>query len=448
MSIKLSSKESFERIAGVLLGASTADHTLVSFSDGRSSTLRFANNQVAQHVSVDDRSVSVQVAFDQKVGRASTNRLDAASLQQMVRQAEAIARLAPPDPEYLPPLEPQQYPDIATYYRETAQVSPEELARRTKPVIAKCEARDLYGAGIMTASAEAVGVAASSGLFAYEKRSEARFSLTATSRTDTGHSEADSSGWTFNAHRDIDKLDIARRADVAVHKALTSKNPREVEPGYHTVILEPAAVAGVFGPVIWSLFAKSYHKGTSPLTGKLNSQVLDSRLTVTSDPTHPDLLGNRFGRDGMAAAPTTWFDGGVLKNLYYDRFTAQEHGVKPTPPGGGQILRFDGPQVANLDELIAGTQRGILITNFWYIRYVNPTDLTLTGMTRDGTFLIENGKITTGVKNFRFHESPLRAFAAVEAATAPTECITIERGKMLLPALRLPKFHLSSVTKF
>ncbi|MFQ5489371.1 MAG: TldD/PmbA family protein [Phycisphaerae bacterium] len=448
MSIKLSSKEAFERVAGVVLGASTADHTRVNFSDGRSSTLRFANNQVAQHVSVDDRRISVQVAFDQKVGRATTNRIDAQSLKQVVRQAERIARLAPADPEYMPPLESQQYLDIATYHDLTAQADPGELARRTKPVVEKCEARNLYGAGIMTASADAVGVAASSGLFAYEKRSEARFSVTATSRSQTGHSEADSSGWTFNAHRDIDKLDVARRADIAVDKALTSRNPREVEAGYHTVILEPAAVAGVFGPVAWSLFAKSYHKGTSALSGKLGTQVLDSRLSVVSDPTHPDLLGNRFGRDGMAAAPTTWFDRGVLKNLYYDRFTAKEHGASPTPPGGGQILRFNGPQVANLDELIAGTQRGILITNFWYIRYVNPTDLTLTGMTRDGTFLIENGKIAGGVKNFRFHESPLRAFASVKAATAPAESITIERGKMLLPAVRLPKFNLSSVTKF
>ena len=128
--------------------------------------------------------------------------------------------------------------------------------------------------------------------------------------------------------------------------------------------------------------------------------------------------------------------------------TAKQHGVEPTPPGRASMMRFTGSTVGSLADLIAGTQRGILVTNFWYIRYVNPTDLTLTGMTRDGTFLIEDGKVTTGVKNFRFHESPLRAFLTVDAATAPMECITNERGKMMLPAVRLPKFRLSSVTKF
>ncbi|MCP5109963.1 MAG: TldD/PmbA family protein [bacterium] len=291
-------------------------------------------------------------------------------------------------------------------------------------------------------------MATSAGLFGHERRSEARFSLTATSREEAGHSESDSSGWTFNAHRDIDNLGITERTHIAVEKALTSKAPREVEPGLQTVVLEPSAVAGVFGPFFWSTSAKDYHKGNSPLTGKLGSQILDSRLTVMSDPAHSDMLGSRFGGDGMAARPTTWVKNGVLKNLHYDRFTAKQHGVEPTPPGRGSMMRFSGSTAGDLAELIAGTQRGILITNFWYIRYVNPTDLTLTGMTRDGTFLIEDGKVTTGVKNFRFHESPLRALLTVDAATEPMECITNERGKMMLPAVRLPKFHLSSVTKF
>lgn len=448
MSIKLSDQNAFRHIAEVVLGASSADHTIVNFSDGRSSTLRLANNQVAQNVSVDSCSVAVQVAFDQQVGRASTNRLDVESLTRAVQQAERIARVTPADPEYMPPLGPQEYLDFDTYHDKTADVSPVDMARLVQPVVQACADNKLYGAGILTASASSNGVATSAGLFGYERRSEARFSLTATHREETGYSESDSSGWAFNAHRNIDRLGITERTRIAVEKALTSQEPREVEPGYHTVVLEPSAVAGVFGPFFWSTSAKNYHKGNSPLIGKLGSRILDSRLTVFSNPAHPDMLGTRFSGGGMAARPTIWVENGVLKNLYYDRFTAKKHGVEPTPPGGASMMRFTGATAGSLAELIAGTQRGILITNFWYIRYVNPTDLTLTGMTRDGTFLIEDGKVTTGVKNFRFHESPLRAFLTVDAATEPMECITNERGKMMLPAVRLPRFHLSSVTKF
>ena len=448
MSIKLTSRDEFRRIADTILRTSKADDTVVNFSDSRSSTLRFANNQVVQNVSVYQTSVSIEVAFGQQVGQASTNRLDAESIEQTVRQAERIAKITPADPESLPPLPPQEYLDIRTFYEGTAAASPMDMAHRVKPAIDQCEAKGLYGAGILTLTASAVGVAASSGLSAYEQRTDARFSLTATSREEGGHSESDSSGWTYNAHRDIDALDIERRTSVAVDKALSSRNPTEVEPGFHTVVLEPAAVAGIFGPFFWSTSAKNYYKGTSSLVGKLNTELFDPRLTITSDPRKRDLLGTRFGGNGMASAPITWVKDGVLTNLWYDRFTAKEHNVRPTPPGGGQIMHFNGPQAASIDELIAGTERGILITNFWYIRSVNPTDLTLTGMTRDGTFLIENGRVTSGLKNFRFHESPLRAFKTVAAATAPMESITLERGKMLLPAVRLPKFHLSSVTKF
>jgi len=397
---------------------------------------------------VDTRSVSVEAAFGQQVGRASTNRLDADALRETLAKAERIARLAPADPEYLPPLPPQQYLDVPTFRESTARSNPTDLARLTQPVVKSCAAAGLFGAGIASTSVSAVGVAASSGLRAFEQRTEAEFSLTATARAAEGHGDNDSSGWVYNSHRDIEHLDVAGMTARAIDKAVRSREPRTLEPGYHTVILEPAAVAGVFGPLLWAISAKDYYKGNSALAGKLDSQILDTRLNVTADPTEADLLGTRFNGEGLAARPITWVQGGVLKNLYYDRFTAKEHGVEPTPPGGGSILRFAGPLAADVDELIRGTQRGVLITNFWYIRSVNPNDLTLTGMTRDGTFLIEDGKVVSGLRNFRFHESPLRAFAEVAAATSPLEAITLERGKMLLPAVRLPRFHLSSATQF
>lgn len=440
MGAQLASESTFRRIADTLLSASTADDTFVSFWDSESTTLRFANDQVVQHVSVRAPSVSARVAFGRKVGSATTNRLDKHSLLEMLSKAERIAKVAPDDPEYLPPLPKQRYADLPTFRDATAKASPMDLARRTKPVIDKCVQNGLVAAGIMTNSVSANGIAASTGLFGYEQSTEAKFSLTATGD--------DSSGWTLNAHRDINALEVGPRTNLAIDKAIKSRKPREVPAGHYPVILEPAAVAGVFGPIFWSTDAKSYYKGNSPFVGKLGSVILDTRLSLRADPGHRDLLGSRFNRSGLPSKPMDWIDNGVLKQLYYDRFTAKEHGVDPTPRPSAVILSFDGPRAESIDDLIAKTERAILVTNFWYIRSVDRADITVTGMTRDGTFLVEDGKIVSGLRNFRFHDSPLRCFAQVDAATEPLEAITLERGKMLLPAVRLPDFHLSSVTKF
>lgn len=440
MSTKLASERTFRRVADVILSASKGDDTFVSFRDSQSSTLRFANDQVVQHVSVRAPSLSVRVAFGKRVGSASTNRMDVASLKETLRKAETIAHLTPQDPEYLSPLGKQRYVKIPSFDNSTASATPMDLAKRTKPVIDACMRDGLVAAGIMTGSVTAKGLAASSGLFGYEQSTDSRFSLTATGE--------DSSGWTYNAHRDIDRLDVARRTRNAVQKALMSKAPREVPAGHYPVILEPSAVAGIFGPFFWQLSAKNYHKGNSAFVDKLGSVVLDTRLSVESDPTHSDLLGSKFGGDGLPTSKQSWVVNGVLKQLYYDRFTAKEHGEQQTPWPGSPIMTFDGPTVSSIDELVANTERAILITNFWYIRSVNPRDITVTGMTRDGTFMVENGKIAYGLKNFRFHDSPIRCLRQVDAATKPLQAITLERGKMLLPALKLPDFYLSSVTKF
>lgn len=436
----LNSHDAFKKIADAVLSAAKADHTSVSLSDSRSATTRFANNQVTQNVSVRRSSVTVHAAFGQQVGAYRTTRLDPAGLREAVERAEAIAWVSPPDPEYLPPLPKQSYLKIDTFCDSTAGLDPTRSAELIRPVIARCEENGLNGAGIVEYTASAVGLAASTGLMAFEHRTDAEFSLTATGQ--------DSSGWVLNAHRDIDLLDIERLAGRAIAKALASRNPRQVEPGRYTVLLEPAAVAGFSGPLLWSTSAKSYEKGNSPYIGKLGTQVIDSRLTIRTDPQHPSLLGAAFDRQGLPRRPSVWFDKGVLKQLWYDRFTAKKAGVEPTPFPAAVVMEPAAPVAGSVDELIAQTDRGILVTNFWYIRSVNPKDMTITGMTRDGTFLIEGGKIACGVRNFRFHDSPLRALANIDAATAPADAMSMERGKSLLPALKLPDFNFSSVTRF
>lgn len=214
------------------------------------------------------------------------------------------------------------------------------------------------------------------------------------------------------------------------------------------MILEPAAVAGLWAWLIRSLDAKSYLKGTSAFAGQLGRAIVDDRLTLQNSPDRAELLGEGFSADGLPSTESVWIDHGILKQLAYDRFTAKQRGVTTIPTLEAPVLSVDGVSVATIHDLVKKAERAILVTNFWYIRPVNLRDLMLTGMTRDGTFLIENGEITSAVNNFRFHESLPTAFQRVDLWTAPMEAVNAETGKMLVPALSLPQFSFSSVTRF
>lgn len=440
MSEQLLTRGEFERIANLAIKAATAEHTFVSLSDSTGGTTRFANNQITQNVNSRRLSFSTSVAFGKQRGSASTTDLSDESVKECVRRAEASARLVPEDPEYLPPLPPQVYPILASLRSETARCGPARRATEAGRAIRQCREAGLQAAGIVSAYASAEGVAASSGLLAFEQRSSAQFSLTATGE--------DSSGWVNDQNRSIDDLRVDDRTRVAIDKALRSAKPREAPAGRYTVILEPAAVAGLLGALLWPLNAKGYYKGTSALAGKLGQRIMDARLSLQNRPDHPALLGDAFDGSGLPSDSRTWIDHGVLRQLNYDRFTAQQHNTSPSYAPDALHLSGENPSGESVDDLIRTTQRGILVTNFWYIRSVNATDLTLTGMTRDGTFMIEDGQISGGLINFRWHDSPLRVFDAVDEFTTPLDAITMERDKMLLPAMRVRDFNFSSVTRF
>ncbi|RMF85501.1 MAG: hypothetical protein D6744_01300 [Planctomycetota bacterium] len=430
----------FERVAEIALGATSADDVFVALRARRGGTTRFANNQITQNVNTQRATLAVSVAFGKRSGRATTTELTAPAIRDCVARAEAIARVAPDDPEYLPPLPPQQYPVLPTHRHETAAAGPERLRAGAAIAIDKCDAAQLNAAGIISAYESVVGLAANTGLRAFERRTTSEFSLTATG--------ADSSGWVRNQRRSIDDLDVETLTDTAIRKAQLSAHPREIPAGKMRVILEPAAVCGFVGPLWWSLDARRYFRQTSAVAGKLGQRIIDSRLSMRNAPHHPALLGNSFNGFGLPTDSHTWIEHGVLGRLNYDRFTAKEHGQPPSYSPDAILLEGDQPAADSVEELIAQTDRAVLVTNFWYIRSVNPRDLTHTGMTRDGTFLVEGGAIVAGLVNFRWHESPLRALNTLEAFTPPGDAITMERPKMLLPALRLGEFNFSSVTKF
>ena len=437
---KMTGREEFRFLADLVLTRSSGDETILTLHDVHSGTARFANNQVVQNVDQRRGTLAVTVAFGRRHGTASTTDFTAGSIQETLARAERIAAVSPEDPEYLPPPEPFPFVARETARPETMVAGPARRLEYANEAIGHCRMENLMAAGVVSTSVSSVGIAAHNGLFGYEVRADARFSLTVQA--------GDATGWSAAAHRSVDHLKIQERTLAAIAKAKRSREPIELPAGPYPVILEPAAVAGLWTWLMWSFDAKSYDKGTSPFAGKLGTQIVDDRLTLSNAPGHADLLGVGLTAEGLPSMPSTWIDHGLLTQLAHDRFTAKTYGVQDIPTLEAPVLSYDGETCGTVQDLIKRTDRAILVTNFWYIRTVNATDLTLTGMTRDGTFLVEKGEIVSAIKNFRFHDSPLRAFQRIDAATGSMEAVTAESGKMLAPAMVLPEFNFSSVTRF
>ncbi len=437
---KMTSRDEFRFLSDLVLTRSSADYTTVRLRDHHTGTTRFANNQVVQNVDTRRGTLAVTVAFGGRQGMASTTDFTAGAIQDTLTRAERIARVSPVDPEYLPPPDPYEFSAWETAKPETVAAGPSRRLEYANEAIGQCRMENLMAAGLVASGVTAVGIAASNGLFGYELRGDARFSLTVQA--------GDATGWSAATHRSIDHLKIQERTLSAIAKAKQGREVRELPPGRYPVILEPAAVAGLWSSLLWCLDAKSYRKGTSPFAGQLGHRIVDERLTFSNHPEHGDLLGQGFTEEGLPSTRSVWIEYGVLKQLAYDRYTAKLDGVETIPTLEAPVLTIRGFAEQSIRDLIKRTERAILVTNFWYIRPVNLRDLLLTGMTRDGTFLVENGEIVSAIKNFRFHESPLQAFQRLSAWTSPMEAVNAEAGKMLVPGVVLPHFHFSSVTRF
>lgn len=437
---RMTSREEFRFLVDLVLKRSSSDDTVVCLHDQHVGTTRFANNQIVQNVNTRRGTLTVAVAFGKRHGTASTTDFTAGSVQETLARAERIARVSPDDPEYLSPPPPNLFATRPTARPETTAAGPTRRLEYANEAIGQCRMENMMAAGIVASATASVGIGACNDLFAYEERTDARFSLTVQA--------GDATGWSAAAHRSIDHLKIQERTLAAINKAKLGRDVRELSPGRYPVILEPAAVAGLWNALLWSLDAKSYEKGTSPFANKLGQRIVDERLTLQNMPGHPDLFGAGFTSEGLPSEAVVWIDRGVLRQLSYDRYTAAKRGIRSIPTLEAPSLSLGGAARDKVQDLIKSVDRAILVTNFWYIRSVNPMDLTLTGMTRDGTFLVEKGEIVAAVKNFRFHDSPLRAFQHVDAWTVPLEAVTSETGKMLVPAVVLPEFRFSSATRF
>ncbi len=439
-------------IAGKALKAATVPEVEISLSHDRHGFLRFARNapttsgltltgQANVTAWKGKRKASVAGAVDLANPKSAVD-----ELKRLVVQAERLAAISPEDREYLPLLGPQKYLEVNAYDPETAEMTAAKRAQHVADAIHVANERKVVGAGLFEQRGSEQAIANSAGLFAYHRGSVATFSITARTPDDRG------SGYTAVSSSRISGLDFKETAAMAAHKAVESRNGREIKPEDYPTILEPQAVADLIGNTMRGIVdARRADEGRSVFSGpdgktRIGERIFDPRVTVYTDPANRTIPSQPFNEDGFPIRPADFIRDGMLKNLTYSRYWA-ERSKKQAGPFLNNLI-MDGTD-APLSKLIENTERGVLVTRLWYIRPVDPQQALYTGLTRDGLFWIEDGKIRHPLKNFRFNESPYRLLGDVAEIGQVLPVVAGERYgdfRMMLPALRLKSFRFTSIS--
>ncbi|WP_375417828.1 TldD/PmbA family protein [uncultured Hymenobacter sp.] len=437
------SKDDAQTILKKVLSFSTADECEATLNGRTGGNVRSARNTFSTAGALDNVSLAVESRFGKRSGVATCNEFDEATLRRCVQRAEEIARLAPESPEYMPLLGAQQYQDGGkAFAASTAAIDPDYRARQMSASTSLCDQRKVSSAAFLEDQAGFVAKRNSKGLEAYQPYSNVEFSVTVRTPDGTG------SGYAAADYTDAAKFDAARLTKVAADKAASSVKARAIEPGKYTVIMEPNALVSnvdtsLMAALMQSLDARSADEGRSFLSKKgggnrKGEKLFDERVTIYSDPFNAEIPDLVFANDGRPQKRTTWIEKGVVKNLYSSRFWAQKASIPDLPPPNGWIMEGGTQSTA---DLIKGTAKGILVTRLWYIRPVDPQTLLYTGLTRDGTFYIENGAIKFPVKNFRFNESPVIMLNNLEAIGRP-----VRLAGNLVPPLKIRDFTFTSLS--
>ena len=426
-----------------VVALSTADECTATLSGSTSGNIRFALNNVSTSGIVDDVQLAVQVAFGKRVGTATVNEFDDASLERVVRRAEDLARLAPENPEFMPAIGRQTYRPTGTFSEATAAITPAFRAQVASASIAPCKEAGLVAAGFLEDSHGFVAIANSNGNFGYQTTTSADY--TCTVRTEDGMG----SGWVGSNVTDIAQFDVARNVSVAMRKARDSAEAKALEPGKYTVILEPHAAAGLVSFMMSFFDARQADEGRSFLSkagggNKLGEQVFDPRVNMWTDPWDDDVPVLPWDGSGLPRERRPIIEEGRIANLNYSRYWAQQQGKPETAMPGNLIMAGGTKSTA---DLVRETQRGILVTRTWYIRMVDPQTVLLTGLTRDGTFYIENGQVRHPVKNFRFNESPVIMLNNIDELGRPVRVTGGGGGfTLMIPPMRLRDFTFTSLS--
>ena len=437
-----------------VLALSKADECSVGLSGARRGNVRFARNAVSTSGGSDTLSLGITASFGPKSGFATINEFDDASLARAVRSAEELARLSPDDPEHIEVAGPQKYLEPVSFFQSTASLTQQDRVNATAASLKICRDQKLTAAGYLADGAMFSSIANSRGLFGYQRSTQVDFTVTA--RTEDGRG----SGYGIADFDDFKQLDTAAITQVAARKSVLSQGARAIEPGKYTVILEPAAAATLIGNMRFAMNARSTDEGRTFLSKagggtRVGEKLMDERVHIYTDPMNAQLPGAKWSAGGTAQKRHDLIEGGVVRNVLYSRYWARKQGLSEdkVPLGGGGGgggggrggeggggLIMDGTNTS-LEDLIKGVKRGVLVTNLWYIRAVDPQTLLYTGLTRDGTFYVENGEIKYPVKNFRFNESPVIMLNNLEALGRQTRV-----NNNLIPSMVIRDFTFSSLS--
>jgi len=430
-----------------ILEYSRADQTEVFYSEGDTALTRFANNYIHQNVAERDANVSVRVVIGKKIGTASTNKLDETSVKLVVDKAIEIAQTQPENPQFVSLPEAASYVDIDTFVPRTAEFSPIQRAEAVKIIVDEAQKKGVVASGAYSTSANELVIANSLGLFAEKKQTIASVNLVVTG--DNG-----ASGYSSFITRDVADIDPKSLVVEAMEKCLKSFEPISIEPGDYTVILEPYAVGNLLSFLAYLGFgALSVQEGRSFMCDKIGKQIAGENITIWDDALNPAGLTSPFDYEGVPKEKVMLIENGIAKGVVYDSYTAGIEGIKSTGHGLPAPNSF-GPVPLNMfmkegdssiEEMIASTQRGVYVTRFHYTNVVEPMTTTITGLTRDGTFLIENGKITKAVKNLRFTNSVLDALSKVSLISKETKLVE-GFGDDRVPAIKVDSFTFSGTT--
>jgi PmbA protein len=409
---------------------------------------RFANNTIHQHVAEHGTTVSLRTVVDGRTARVTTNRIDEDALRNALESATSLAASQPKDPGLLPLLGKQKYRPVSRFSPQTAALSAEARARAVKSACALAENKGQVAAGIFSSGQSQSVLANSRGLFAAHRQTQAEFSVTMQQGLATSWAKANAQDF-----RAFDPQQLARSAS---EKAARAENPVELAPGRYTVILEPAAVLDLIGFFFYDFAATAVRDQRSCFSGRLRKQLLGKNITITDDVYHPEQLGAPFDGEGVPRERVVLVEQGVPRNLVYSRRSAKMAHTKPTGHGfalpnehgeAAMNLVVEGGKTP-LEEMVAGTDRGLLVTRLWYIREVDPYEKIMTGMTRDGLFLVEKGKVAQSVRNFRFNQSILQMLQNVDSLGPARRSTAEESFEMVVPPMKIRDFHFSEVTKF
>jgi predicted Zn-dependent protease len=440
------SRDDARSLAERTLAFSRAEQARVSIASGATGNTRFAQNQISTSGDVTDTTVTVTSAYGRRVASSTTNVLDDDALRAAVQTSESLARLSPEDPEYLGELGPLPVPEREAVVQSTAALSPEARARAVAEVTSRAAERSLVATGYTVHGTTSSAVMTTGGQFAYQASSNANFTTTVRRGDGLG------SGWAGAGLFDWDELDAAALAARAIEKAERSREARDVEPGGWVTILEPTAVANVVGLMMGSLSARSADEGRSFFSrpgggNRIGEEFLDPRVNIWSDPMDPRVFSSPFAGDGRPNRREVWVENGALRTLAYDRFWAERQNREPTGFVSGYYMEGGD---ATLDDMIRSTERGLLVTRFWYIRGVDPRTILYTGLSRDGTFMIENGRVTYPVKNLRWNESPVFMLNNLEMMGRPVRVSPSESSDLssavVVPPIKVSAFTFTSVS--